>query len=367
MPMTAASMFWLDALQDYKIDHLLPLPFDRYRLHDEHRTGRGISVSFDLGQKLSHACTTLASSINITVEQLTLACYFAFLFKLTNGETDLCVGVNTDGRYKEELLSVIGMFVNVIPLRCHLNPHWSFHQLVRHVAEITTQSLQYSYFPLQRILAQHPNVVKPTFLDTSFEFRTFESENTKKEVTIGDARICATPISIMIAEDEIINKFDFILTVQYDSDAKQLSCNVNASVDLFHKETVQKIAQRFHSMLEQLFNVPDVFLTKPIYHLSLVLPDEKLLMRSMNNTQTLFPPVRCIHHEFVLQAMKHSQKIAVELDDQSLTYCELLYYAQLLSLNLVKKQRVIEGDIVCQCVERSLSMVSQSQKNQLIR
>jgi hypothetical protein len=55
--------------------------------------------------------------------------------------------------------------------------------------------------------------------------------------------------------------------------------------------------------------------------------------------------------------MEHPQKLSVELDEQSLTYSELLYYVQVLSLNLLNKQRVIIGDIVCQCVERSLSMV----------
>jgi non-ribosomal peptide synthetase component F len=111
-------------------------------------------------------------------------------------------------------------------------------------------------------------------------------------------------------------------------------------------------------MLEQLFNIKDVEKKKPIYELSLLLADEKLLMQSMNNTQVLFPAVSCIHHEFVCQAMKYSQKQAVELDDQSLTFSELLHYVQVLSVNLLKKQRVNVGEIVCQCVERSLSMVS---------
>jgi non-ribosomal peptide synthetase component F len=78
----------------------------------------------------------------------------------------------------------------------------------------------------------------------------------------------------------------------------------------------------------------------------------------MNNTQVLFPSVSCIHHEFVFQTMKQPQKLAVELDNQSLTYSELLYYVQVLSLHLMKKQSVNVGEIVCQCVERSLSMVS---------
>jgi non-ribosomal peptide synthetase component F len=78
----------------------------------------------------------------------------------------------------------------------------------------------------------------------------------------------------------------------------------------------------------------------------------------MNNTEVLFPCVSCIHHEFICQVLKHPQKLAVELDDQSLTYSELLYYVQVLSLHLLKKQKLNVGEIVCQCMERSLSMVS---------
>src|SRR5579862_5340174 len=170
MPMTAASMFWLDTLQDCKIDQSLPLPYDRYRLSNEHRTGRGITISFGFDEYLSQTLISFASSKNIKVEYVAMATYYAFLFKLTNGEKDLCIGINTHGRYKEELMPVIGMFVNAIPLRCQLEPCWSFHQLVQQVSEITTNCLEYSYFPLQRILAQHPNVLKPAFLETSFVF-----------------------------------------------------------------------------------------------------------------------------------------------------------------------------------------------------
>jgi non-ribosomal peptide synthetase component F len=80
-------------------------------------------------------------------------------------------------------------------------------------------------------------------------------------------------------------------------------------------------------------------------------------MQSLNNTEVLFPSVSCVHHEFVCQVMKYSQKLAVELDKQSLTYSELLFYVQLLSWNLLRKQGIVSGDIICQCVERSLSMV----------
>jgi non-ribosomal peptide synthetase component F len=363
MPMTGASMFWLDTLHDYHLERSLTLPYDRYRLSGEHRTGRETSISFDFGQDLSCHFLNYASSNDITLEYLVIACYYVFLFKLTNGERDLCIGMNTHVRYREELASVVGLFENIIPLRCQLDPHWSADQLVKQVQAMMVNSLEYSYFPLQRILAQHPNVSKPAFLDTPFVFHSNENQNIDNEVMVGGSRLHSMPMPIEINENEMMSKFDFALTIQYTQSINQLSCTIDASLDLFDISTVDKIAQRYHSMLEQLFNIKDVEIKKPIYELSLMSSDERLLMQSMNNTQVLFPAVACIHHEFVTQTMKYPQKLAVELDDQSLTYSELLYYVQILALNLLSKQKVLPGDIICQCVERSLSMVSSSEKS----
>ena len=105
MSMTGAEMFWLDTLYDCKLDQSLPLPYDRYRLANEHRTGRGTTISFDFGQDLSYYFLTYALSKNIELQQLVLAIYYVFLFKLTNGERDLCIGMNTHGRYDDELIS----------------------------------------------------------------------------------------------------------------------------------------------------------------------------------------------------------------------------------------------------------------------
>ena len=236
--MIGASMFWLDTLHDCKLDQSLSLPYDRYRLSNEHRSGRGTSLSFHFGQDLSHHFLTYALSNNISSEHLTLATYFVFLFKLTNGEKDLCIGMNINNRYRDELQSVIGMFVNAIPLRCQLDSHWSFHQLIEYVCEIVTNSMKYSYFPLQRILVQHANISNPTFLDTSFEFLSSLRKDEKNEIMIGDSPLSPQSFSLKINEDEIMSKFDFILSIEHDLNTNELSCTINASLDLFNAETV---------------------------------------------------------------------------------------------------------------------------------
>ncbi|CAF1090177.1 unnamed protein product [Adineta steineri] len=358
MSMTGASMFWLDVLHDCKLDQPLSLPFDRYRLSNEYRTGRGTSISFDFGQDLSHDFLTHTSANSISLEHLALATYYVFLFKLTNGEKDLCIGINTLGRYRDELNSIIGMFVNAIPLRCQLDPHLSFHKVTKHVQNNMINSIKYSYFPLQHILNQHPNISNPVFLDTSFDFVSSMRRDEENEIMIGDSRFSLLLDSIKISENEIMSKCDLNISFHHDLNVNEFSCTINASLDLFNVETVCIIAQRFQTMLHQQLTSFDCTTNKPIYELSLILSNEQYLMQSLNNTQIPFSStLTCIHHEFVYQVMKHPQKVAVELDEQSLTYCELLYYVQVLSFTLLNEYHVIPGEIVCQCVERSLSMV----------
>ncbi|CAF1478947.1 unnamed protein product, partial [Adineta steineri] len=353
MPMTTASMFWMDTLHDYKLDQQLSLPYDRHNLADEHRTGRGISFSFDLDKRLSQEFLVYALSNKIKLEHLLFASYYAFLFKLTNSERDLCIGMNIENRYKEELKSIIGLFENIIPIRCQVDSHWSFHQLINNICEILTNNLEYSYFPLQRILAQHPNISKPTFLHILFEFQSNENQ-----VIIDNNRLYDINKSIRNYEDQIMSISNFALIFQHDINNNQISCTINASLDLFETETINKIVQRFHLMLYQLSELMNNNeINKPIYELSLTLSDEKLRIQTINNTQTYTHFPSCMHHQFVYQVIKHPQKLAVELDEQFLTYAELLTYVQQLAIHLLDQYNIVPGDIISQCVERSLSMV----------
>ncbi|CAF0809906.1 unnamed protein product [Adineta steineri] len=55
----------------------------------------------------------------------------------------------------------------------------------------------------------------------------------------------------------------------------------------------------------------------------------------------------------------HFQKVAIELDEQFLTYSELIFYAQRIATYLLENFNLTPGDIICQCIENNLSMVSE--------
>ena len=369
MTMNGARFFWLDTLHDCRLNHSLALPYDRHRLSTEHPNLHTTSLTFAFDQHLSHQLLTYASANGISLEHLVLSLYFLFLFKITNGQSDLCIAIDTTlRRDRHEFNSIIGLFVNTIPLRCQLHAHWSFDRLVRHVDEMTTNSMKYSYYPLQHILDQHPHLSDAAFLHTPFHFidSSIEGKN-ENTVMIGDNPLSWVPLSGDMNECEHMNRVDFMCSFLHNSMTNELSCTINASLDLFTCETIHTITQRLHLMLHHLFSSDDNHrLQTPICELSTTTAHEQLLFQSLNNTQTSSSAVNthhCIQHLFVKQVMKHPQKLAVELDEQSLTYAELLHSVQVLSLRLMDDEHVAVGDIVCQCVERSLTMVNKCTKH----
>ncbi|CAF1307786.1 unnamed protein product [Didymodactylos carnosus] len=63
------------------------------------------------------------------------------------------------------------------------------------------------------------------------------------------------------------------------------------------------------------------------------------------------------HKPDLLPIIAESQQLAIILDSQSLTYAEMLYYVQQVSLHFIDKYHVKSQQIICQCIERSIEMV----------
>ena len=356
--MTSSRHFWHDQLQGCDLERRLALPFDRHRSSAaDQRSGLASSHTITFDGDMCASFLHYASSHHLTLFQLALATYYAFLFRLTHGQSDLCLASINANRYRHELMNMIGMFVSTLPYRAQVDGHWSFDDLVQHVQEKCLSVLEHAHYPLQEILADFRlNQSQVVFLETMLDFITL-SEDAADHWPVNGNNL----EQVSVEESDATTKFDFSLTFLYNPllDGNQLSCCFMCSQDLFDETTIAHVAQRFQSFLHQLFASVDDQNSRPIYELSLTLSNERLLSQSLNNTQVSFPSsAKCIHHEFVCQVMAHPQKLAVELDDQSLTYAELLYYVQMLSLHLLSDYHISVGEVICQCVERSLSMVS---------
>ncbi len=130
MDMTLLHEFWHLQLEGCNLQRPLSLPVDRSRLSIDQRSGFASVAEISFEDDISTSFLDYASSHRITPFQLGLATFYAFLFKLTHGQNDLCIACFNANRYRSELQNMIGMFVATLPYRIQVNPYWSFDELV---------------------------------------------------------------------------------------------------------------------------------------------------------------------------------------------------------------------------------------------
>jgi hypothetical protein len=110
MDMTSSRQFWHSQLSRYNFQRSLSLPTDRHRSSSDQRSGLAFVTQISFNNDISTAFLNYASSHRLTPFQLGLAIFYAFLFKLTHGERDLCITSLNANRYRTELHDMIGMF-----------------------------------------------------------------------------------------------------------------------------------------------------------------------------------------------------------------------------------------------------------------
>ncbi|CAF4144463.1 unnamed protein product, partial [Adineta steineri] len=277
MDMSLSRKFWHSQLQGYDMECSLSLPFDQQRsLTNQQRSGLASIAEITFDNELCTSFLKYASSHHLTYFQLGLATFYVFLFKLTHGQTDLCISSINANRYRSELVNMIGMFVSTLPYHVELDPHWSFDEVVKYVQEKCLSILEHSHYPLQHILSDlHLTRSNVSFLETMFDFISVSRD-------MGHLSLNDTNLEQMSLEQSVeVSKFDFSLTFEHNplSDNKKLSCHFVCSHDLFEKSTISQIAQRFQYMFEQLFetkssNTPMISMSSSINKLALILPDE---------------------------------------------------------------------------------------------
>ncbi|CAF1280969.1 unnamed protein product [Adineta ricciae] len=275
MDMTSASQFWRSYLDGYQIKCQLPFLIDRQQFTNNQRSGLSINNKFSFDNKSSDSFLSYASSHDVTPFQLGLTIFYAFLLKLTNNNTDLCVGCISANRYRTELQNLIGMFVATLPYRVTINPYDSFGKLVEQVREKCFAIIQHSHYPLQRILADiNFNQSNLSLFQTVFDFIT-ESHYTN-DLSIRNVKL--EPGSSELYE---IFPFDFGMTFQYNALLvdNQLSGFITCSRDLFDEATVKVITRRFQHFCQQLFSsefTPDSINMdlRPIFKFDPSSPDE---------------------------------------------------------------------------------------------
>jgi amino acid adenylation domain-containing protein len=319
----------------------LQLPTDRPR--PAVASFKGALLSFDLPAVLRLALEKLARDGGATLFMVVLAA-FQVLLSRYSGEHDVVVGSVVAGRTHAQTEGLIGLFVNTLILRTELSGNLSFRQLLGRVKEVTLGAYAHQGLPFEKLVIElrpERNLTRQPIFQVALALQNFPHEQLE---LVG---LTWTPIDI----EQITALFDLSLYLFESSDG--LGGLFEYATDLFNRETIERMAGHFRTLLEGIVAEPD----RPIRQLQLLRDtDREQVLHRFNDTAVPYTREKVIHELFEDQQKRTPDAMAVMYKDQSLTYAVLNARANQLARYL-RGKGVGPDQLVALCVERSLEMV----------
>lgn len=163
--------YWLKQLADVPAELTLPIdPEDRTeKFH-------GSTVQRQINSSLVQQLERLAQDYGVTLASLILSLFLLLLFKLTK-QSDICVGIGAAGRTHPQLEQLVGLMVNILPIRVQITDFMTFTELTYLVAQIMAEALTHQEAPFDeviRILNPPRRAGRQPLFNVLFAFQSFE-------------------------------------------------------------------------------------------------------------------------------------------------------------------------------------------------
>jgi amino acid adenylation domain-containing protein len=202
---------------------------------------------FQLSWQLSEALNALSRQQNVTLFMTLLAALQTLLYRYTNQE-DIVVGTDLANRTQVETEALIGFFVNILVLRTDMRGNPTFRQLLDRVREVTLKAYTHQDLPFDKLVEE----LRPdrTLSQTPLFQVLFVMQNAPMP-TLEMAGLTLMPVAI----DSGTAKFDLALFVSETERGIVGSWKYNS--DLFDRETIAQMSNRFETLLGSIVAQPD--------------------------------------------------------------------------------------------------------------
>ncbi|SCL28926.1 non-ribosomal peptide synthetase/MFS transporter [Micromonospora inyonensis] len=323
----------------------LELPLDLPRPATQ--TYHGDFVEFTVDRAVTDALNALTRDAGGTLFMTLLAAYQVFLSRHA-GQEDFAVGASVAGRSAPELEDVVGMFINMLPLRAELAGDPTFTELLERTRRGVLDGFEHAEVPFARVVQEmglprdvsRSPVFQSMFVLQNYEMGRFRSTADDAEVTFE-----WQPMELRAT------RFDFELhVVEVDSG---LWGKLVFNTDLFTRATVERMAERFTGLLRSVVAAPDTRVSA----LELAAPDERALLAGWNDTAADFPATATLHGLVEEQVARTPTAPAVTFEGRTWSYAELNAAANRIAHRL-RTAGVGPETLVGVCAERSFELVA---------
>ena len=280
---------------------------------------RGESLHRRLPPGTARAADAFSRRHGVTL-YMTLAAAFQALMRRYTGQDDFCLGGGSAGRRLRESEELIGMIVNVIPLRADLSGDPDFVELVGRVRKTALEAYPHQDVPFAEIVdAVHPERSMDRLPIFQAAFNIHHAPY--PDLDLGDVRLEVTE-----ALGNETAKFDLQVIVipraQQNAAAAQDEVTLiwEYATDLFRRGTVERMWEHYQALLAALLADP----ARPVSATPLAADDERrVVLEEWGRAESEYPRDATVHALFAEQARARPHAPALDWDQGITTYAGL--------------------------------------------
>ncbi|WDE09224.1 amino acid adenylation domain-containing protein [Thalassomonas viridans] len=332
--------YWQKQLAGLPVVHNLPLDNPRPKV----QTFNGVSHYSVIDLRVSDKLNDLCQAVDGTLFMGLHAAFSVLLSRYSN-ETDIVVGSPIANREQAEVANLIGFFVNTLVLRSDLSGNPSFAGLLKRSKQMLLDAYAHQQVPFEQLV----ETLQPErSLSHSALFQVMLVLQNNNAGALELPGLTLSPVD----QSADIAKYDLTLSITESQSGLELEWEYNT--DLFNAGTIERLARHFERLLTGLVNAPQ----ESVFAIDM-LPAEEVHQQVIewNDTAADYPKDKCVHELFEQHALETPDAVAVEFEENRLTYGELNAKANQLARYLIEERGVTPDTLVGICVERSLEMI----------
>jgi len=236
--------YWLKLFMGKDIPALmLPCDYDR----PLHQSSEGDEVGFIIGNEETKTLKAIALEENVTLYMLLLSLITILLSKLS-GQDSIIVGTAIAGRRHDDLKSILGYFLNTLPLWNCPRGEQTFLSFLNEVKETVLNAFENQDYPLddlvEKVVVNRVGNRMPLF-DVTFGLEHPEKPSEWSHT------LKLKPYTHF---ERKVSTYDMMIVATEHND--KLTFRIKFKTTLFKKETIQRFISYFHRIIEIVIENP---------------------------------------------------------------------------------------------------------------
>lgn len=281
---------------------------------------------FDISATLADKLKSFASTQESTLYMVLVSSVFKLINQMT-GDTDMVVGTPVSGRLNEELEKIIGLFTNTIPIRINYEEHEDFLALLRNVKSVLLDSFKHQEYPFD-LLVEKLDLPRDTSRSPLFNInvalQNFKFKNTTS--AFDDAEL--TPIVSEHKTSKWDLEFEFV-----ELPDGELFCNLEYYDSVYSSKFINSLIETYLKILDTILHEDELNNTDVEGSLSVI--NGHFVDDGKNFLNTI-----------LMMAETNPEKTALEDNEGSLTYRELIVRSKSIASKLLNSNSEIKNVVI---------------------